>query len=115
VTSNLSIAPSAAWIEKAAEQIRERGLTPLAARVIAQAASAGMSIEWRSNSAELHDSRGPSIHFLTVYWNSFGGRTQVYLSKKHLPGVKSFRNGQHFRKIAGREVRAWIDTLSGAQ
>jgi hypothetical protein len=58
VTSNLSLAPSAAWIERAAEQIRERGLTPLAARVISRAASAGMSIEWRINSAELHDARG---------------------------------------------------------
>jgi hypothetical protein len=111
MTSNASPAPTAAWLAQGAEQIRERGLSKLAAQILTSAAKRGLKVEWAPDGrqyATIHRTKGYESHYLQVVWND--QRTYVMLAKT---GSRPWRNGHYHKKISGREAAVWMTVLEG--
>lgn len=109
MTSNLSVAPTGAWLAQGAEQLRQRGLSRQAAQLLASAAKRGLRVEWAPDGqryATIHRAAGYEAHYIQVIWSET--RTVILINKT---SGRTWRNGSFCKKITGREASGWMDIL----
>lgn len=106
--SNLSVAPTGAWLAQGAEQLRQRGLSKQAASLLASAAKRGLRVEWADRYATVHQATGYETHYLQVIW--LGAKTVVLVCKTE---GRTWRGGSHGKKISGRDAAFWMTVLEG--
>lgn len=110
--SNLSVAPTGAWLAQAAEQVRQRGLTKLATELLTFAARHGLRVEWAEEGrryATVHRTDDSyESHYLQVIW---GDRYTVVTVNK--TGGRTWRGGSFAKRISGRQAYSWMMVLEG--